>query len=75
MGKLLLARADKPLKQKYFRTESEIKRMHDDFLAIEDGACKHLLWKYGVGEGIISPAIREIEFSNWLEKFFPNLLK
>lgn len=75
MGKLLFARKEKLLKQKYFETEAEIKQLHDDFLQIEQSPTKHLLWKYGIGDGLSNLNLRDIEFKNWLQHFFPNLLK
>lgn len=75
MAKLLLARTEKLIKQNYFHDENEVRQLHDDFVLMHDGPNKHLLWKYGVGEGLQDEKLREKEFSNWLEKFFPNLLK
>ena len=75
VGKLFLARTEKLIKQNYFKDESEVQALHDDFIEMHYRPTKHLMWKYGVGEAIIECSLREIEFRNWLEKFFPNLLK
>ena len=75
MGKLLLARKEKLIKQDYFESEIEVQQLHDDFIRLEKAPTKHLLWKYGVGEALSNKDLREIEFKNWLKHFFPNLLK
>ena len=75
MAKLILARKEKLLKQGHFECEQQIQTLHDDFIQIEEKPNKHLLWKYGLGEAIVQPEIREVEFFNWLEKFFPKSLK
>ena len=75
MGKLILAREEKLLKQMFFSCREELKEVAADFIQIHENPTKHLLWKYGVGEGILNSKKRELEFFNWLRTFFPNLLK
>ena len=75
MGKLVLAREEKLLKQEFFSSREELQELAQDFIQIHENPTKHLLWKYGVGRGILDSKMRELEFFNWLRTFFPNLLK
>ena len=75
MAKLLLARKEKLIRQRHFDTDEQVMEVHDDFIALEQSPTKHLMWKYGVGEAITKRKMRELEFFNWLKKFFPNSLK
>ena len=75
MAKLFLAREKKLMDQGYFATMDELKNLSNDFVSIEKNPVKNLTWKYGLGQSILNEFERELEFSNWLMHFFPNLLK
>ena len=63
MGKLIFGdREEKLLKQEFFSSREELQELAQDFIQIHENPTKHLLWKYGVGNGILDSKMRELEF-------------
>jgi GMP synthase (glutamine-hydrolysing) len=50
------------------RSEAEALAVADDFLAVEQNPARtDLAWRYGLGGHVLDPALRRLEFRNWLE--------
>ncbi len=69
MARLIVAREEKLIQQNYFESHEIMMKYCEDLEAIfHDNSRKDLRWKYGIDDDVLSDAIRQTEFVNWIYK-------
>jgi GMP synthase (glutamine-hydrolysing) len=67
MSRLLIARENKLLPEGFFRGRQELVAMADGMEALwQEPGRKDLRWQLAIDDDLIDPALRQIEFGNWL---------
>jgi GMP synthase (glutamine-hydrolysing) len=71
MARLIIAREKRLLAQGFFTSKAELKNYSNKLEALhQEPARKNLRWQLAIGDDIIDPTIRELEFKNWITHFF-----
>ena len=77
VARLIIAREEKLTREGYFRNHEDLIKYVTDLETIyKDHSRKDLRWKLAIDDDLLSDAIRELEFKNWLNKLvIPNASK
>jgi GMP synthase (glutamine-hydrolysing) len=65
---IMAMRAERHIREGLARTREDVQRQVEDFRQLSvDVSRKDLAWAYGVGQDILDPVVRTLEFRNWLD--------
>jgi GMP synthase (glutamine-hydrolysing) len=71
LARLIIAREPKLLKHGFFRSHEDLQAYVDRLEALHrEPDRKDLRWQLGIGDDIIDPVIRQLEFANWVRHHF-----
>ncbi len=69
VARLIVARAPKLIPKGFFKDMDALMAMVNDYEALfQEPDRKDLRWKYDIGDDLLDPDIRQIEFRNWIHK-------
>ncbi len=69
VARLIVARAPKLIPKGFFKDMDALMAMVEDYEALHrEPDRKDLRWKYDIGDDLLDPDLRQVEFRNWVHK-------